>query len=139
MKWFAGIVVIAEYFSICGMTRRLPRMDGLMFSRREFLAAMAAGGMVVAGELWVPGQKTIFIPKRKHVIWTLSDAKIVNRQYGYNEQENYSWGRHVRKLNNGKYHGEIVRIGGVDVTTDEFAAHDMERRLEAAFAGALLA
>lgn len=36
-----------------------------MFSRREFLAVLAAGGMVVAGELWIPGQKLISIPSRK--------------------------------------------------------------------------
>ncbi len=36
-----------------------------MFSRREFLAAMGAGGMVIAGELWIPGQKLISIPSRK--------------------------------------------------------------------------
>ena len=36
-----------------------------MFSRREFLAAMMAGGAVVAGELWIPGQKLISIPSRK--------------------------------------------------------------------------
>jgi len=35
------------------------------FSRREFLAAMMAGGAVIAGELWIPGQKLISIPSRK--------------------------------------------------------------------------
>lgn len=32
-------------------------------TRRQFLAAMLAGGVVVAGELWVPGRKLISIPK----------------------------------------------------------------------------
>lgn len=32
-------------------------------SRRQFFAALAAGGTVVAGELWVPGRKLISIPK----------------------------------------------------------------------------
>ena len=32
------------------------------FSRRELLKCLAAGGAVVAGELWVPGARTIFIP-----------------------------------------------------------------------------
>ena len=107
------------------------------FSRREFLAAIAAGGMVVAGELWVPGQKLISIPSKK--IWTFDDASIVNRQYGYNHVHDYSWGRHVRRLRNGELHGEIIRIDAVDVTTGQFAAAEMERRLERAFANALLA
>lgn len=109
----------------------------MSFSRREFLAAIAAGGMVVAGELWVPGRKLISIPS--HKIWTFDDAAIVGRQYGYNERENYSWGRHVREMSNGQYRGgEVIRIDGVDVTTDEFAAHDMERRLEQSFARSIV-
>ncbi len=32
------------------------------FSRREVLRAMALGGAVVAGELWIPGQTLISIP-----------------------------------------------------------------------------
>jgi len=35
------------------------------FSRREFLAVMMAGGAVIAGELWIPGQKLISIPSHK--------------------------------------------------------------------------
>jgi hypothetical protein len=31
--------------------------------RREFLRGLALGGVVVAGELWIPGQKLISIPK----------------------------------------------------------------------------
>lgn len=109
----------------------------MAFSRREFLAGMAAGGMVVAGELWVPGQKLISIPSKK--IWTFDDAPIVNRLYGYNEQEDYSWGRHVRETADGQYRGgEVIRIAGVNITTDEFAAHDMERRLEQAFARSIV-
>ena len=33
-------------------------------SRREFLAAIAAGGVVTAAGLWMPGTKLISIPKR---------------------------------------------------------------------------
>ena len=33
-------------------------------SRREFLAALAAGGVVTAAGLWMPGTKLISIPKR---------------------------------------------------------------------------
>jgi hypothetical protein len=32
-------------------------------NRRTFLAGIAAGGIVVGGELWFPGQKLISIPK----------------------------------------------------------------------------
>ncbi len=31
-------------------------------NRRELLACLAAGGVVVAGELWMPGRKLISIP-----------------------------------------------------------------------------
>ena len=34
-----------------------------MFSRRELLKCLAAGGAIVAGELWIPGAKIISIPK----------------------------------------------------------------------------
>lgn len=33
--------------------------------RRKFIQGLMAGGMVVAGELWVPGQKLISIPSGK--------------------------------------------------------------------------
>ena len=33
-------------------------------NRRELLACLAAGGTVVAGELWFPGAKLISIPKK---------------------------------------------------------------------------
>jgi len=32
-------------------------------NRRELLKGLAAGGIFVAGELWIPGQKLISIPK----------------------------------------------------------------------------
>ena len=32
-------------------------------NRRGFLAGLMAGGVIVAGELWIPGQKLISIPK----------------------------------------------------------------------------
>jgi len=34
-------------------------------NRRELLKGLMAGGMIVAGELWVPGQKLISIPSDK--------------------------------------------------------------------------
>jgi hypothetical protein len=34
-------------------------------NRRQFFAGLAAGGIVVAGDLWIPGQKLISIPKKK--------------------------------------------------------------------------
>jgi len=34
-------------------------------SRRQFIGAMAAGAIVTAEGLWVPGQKLISIPSRK--------------------------------------------------------------------------
>lgn len=34
-------------------------------NRRGFLAGMMAGGVIVAGELWIPGQKLISIPSGK--------------------------------------------------------------------------
>jgi len=33
------------------------------FSRRSILRALALGGAVIAGELWIPGKKVISIPK----------------------------------------------------------------------------
>ena len=109
----------------------------MSLSRREFVAAMAAGGLVGAGELWIPGQKLISIARPK--IWTFDDAPIVNRLYGYNHVDDYSWGRHVREMSDGTYRGgEVIRIDAVDITTDEFAAHDMERRLEQSFARSIV-
>ncbi len=32
------------------------------FTRRELMKCLAAGGAVVAGELWVPGARKIFLP-----------------------------------------------------------------------------
>lgn len=58
------------------------------FSRREFMAAMAAGGAVIAGDLWIPGEKVISIPKP---VITVAD-RIRHRQYGYDEMGDYSWG-----------------------------------------------
>jgi hypothetical protein len=41
--------------------------------RRKFLAAMAAGAVVTAEGLWVPGQKLISIPKRRPHTFTEAD------------------------------------------------------------------
>lgn len=32
--------------------------------RRRFMKMLAAGGTVIAGEMWIPGEKTIFLPSR---------------------------------------------------------------------------
>jgi len=37
-------------------------------NRRELLLGLAAGGIVVAGELWIPGEKTIFLPARERYL-----------------------------------------------------------------------
>ncbi len=34
-------------------------------NRRKFMAGLMAGGVVIAGKLWIPGQKLISIPKGK--------------------------------------------------------------------------
>ena len=34
----------------------------MSFSRREILRAIALGGGLIAGELWIPGARLIFIP-----------------------------------------------------------------------------
>ena len=44
-----------------------PRQTEAM-NRRELLKCLAAGGVVVAGELWIPGEKTIFLPARERYL-----------------------------------------------------------------------
>lgn len=44
-------------------------------NRRDVLRAIALGGGVVAGELWIPGQRVISIPKKIYtpqdtILWT---------------------------------------------------------------------
>lgn len=41
------------------------------YTRREILRAAALGGMMIAGELWIPGQTLISIPASR--IWTFED------------------------------------------------------------------
>ncbi len=41
------------------------------FSRREMLRALALGGAVVAGELWIPGQTLISIPNDGIALWSI--------------------------------------------------------------------
>ena len=38
-------------------------------NRRDLLKGLAAGGIIVAGELWIPGKKLISIPKPKVYIF----------------------------------------------------------------------
>ena len=42
----------------------------MKYSRREILRAFALGGGFIAGELWIPGAKKIFLPPEKP--WTVS-------------------------------------------------------------------
>ncbi len=35
------------------------------FSRRNFFKMLTAGAVLTAGELWIPGEKTIFLPPTK--------------------------------------------------------------------------
>ena len=44
-----------------------------MITRRELLRAIALGGGIVAGELWVPGARKIFIPRAPEVFWDLGN------------------------------------------------------------------
>jgi len=41
------------------------------YTRREILQCLALGGLIIAGKMWLPGQKKIFIPTKK--IFTFED------------------------------------------------------------------
>ena len=41
-------------------------MSGM--NRRQFMAAMLAGGVLTASGLWMPGEKTISIPSHKYFV-----------------------------------------------------------------------
>ena len=45
-----------------------------MITRRELLRAIALGGGIVAGELWVPGARKVFIPRAPEVFWDLGSG-----------------------------------------------------------------
>ncbi len=47
------------------------------FSRREILRAATLGGMMIAGELWIPGQKLISIPRRGQRVWMMDGNTII--------------------------------------------------------------
>ena len=51
-------------------------LDPKKLSRRQFLSALAAGGVVTASGLWMPGEKLISIPKR-HPSW-FSDIHFIS-------------------------------------------------------------
>ena len=53
-------------------------------SRRSFLRAVALGGAVIAGELWIPGQKLISIPKSTGSRWDWGPRVY----YGYFTEKN---------------------------------------------------
>ena len=45
-------------------------------NRRELLKVLAAGGIIVAGELWIPGAKKIFLPPKS--IWLRQETLVVS-------------------------------------------------------------
>jgi len=49
-------------------------------NRRKFLAFLAAGGVVTATGLWLPGQKLISIPKKPLFINELNKLNELNRR-----------------------------------------------------------
>lgn len=100
------------------------------FSRRQFLAAIAAGGALIAGELWVPGAKTIFIPGDQR-IWTFAGS-LKSRQYGYNELADYSWVQHVRYTPAGQQWIKMLRISG-DLTRTAYQRGHLDAMLDLAF------
>ena len=46
-------------------------------NRRNFLAGLMAGGIVVAGDLWIPGKKLISIPKPIVPIGTFTGTNFI--------------------------------------------------------------
>lgn len=50
--------------------------------RRQFLAALAAGGVVTAAGLWMPGQKLISIPKKRGLGYTVTEVTIGDIRFG---------------------------------------------------------
>lgn len=53
----------------------------MILSRREFMKAAAAGGMVIAGELWIPGKRLISIPETKPIVFE-SDIVLASYDFG---------------------------------------------------------
>ncbi len=56
------------------------------YNRRQIMRAFALGGMFVAGELWIPGQRLISIPKLRGTMeeleqivarFLLNDAEVI--------------------------------------------------------------
>jgi len=54
-----------------------------MFSRREFLAMMAAGMVMTAEGIWMPGQKLISIPSKKIFMPELPPGRMELKGSGY--------------------------------------------------------
>lgn len=57
-------------------------------NRRDLLKGLAAGGLIVAGELWIPGAKKIFIPSgmRFH-----TDSDRVTIVESYSQRNDGRW------------------------------------------------
>lgn len=59
-------------------------------SRRQFLQALALGGAVIAGEIWIPGQRLISIP-RPAWPWTANPAMLLADFYQTFEEFQNAW------------------------------------------------
>lgn len=76
-------------------------------NRRSVLRALALGGGLVAGELWVPGARKVFLPARK-----IADGNIYVPISHFVEIE----------------HMSIWCAGGVSVNGSEFTAQAIAKR-----------
>ena len=52
-------------------------------NRRKFLAMIAAGGVVTAAGIWMPGQKLISIPKKRGLAYLVTRETIGENLFGY--------------------------------------------------------
>lgn len=65
-----------------------------MITRRELLRAIALGGGIVAGELWVPGARKVFLPTKPRFErvgawrWTFRD-NWTGKLVGYYEASDF--------------------------------------------------
>lgn len=51
------------------------------YSRRDLLMCLLAGGVLVAGKWWFPGQKTIFLPTPNKIIHIPVPPNIITHSY----------------------------------------------------------
>ena len=73
-------------------------------NRRKFLAFLAAGGVVTATGLWLPGQKLISIPKKPLFINELNKLNELNRRaLRLLEEKMYTVGTPIPQFPGSKY------------------------------------